>query len=231
MGTSFKEVYCLNQVIKSDPRIEKLSEPEYYFICYKYLQYAMSIFRYDCKKKLDDNIPYSKITYWFTGNGKDNVFMLDENVVSPDNFYIYKRLSGSEKDIVITDYTYSVETNTITIEDIPEANSTITITNYVIGEFTDTLDITEKTILAEAMNIPFTEEQLYNLKLMNFTVYGGSIKIHSQAEHIKVLNESLSQIRNKIDGLISNYSYRSDDHDLLGLGGAYNAYTQFYKKK
>ena len=69
------------------------------------------------------------------------------------------------------------------------------------------------------MNLPYYEEQMTNSKVLNFAVYGGSIKMHSQAEHEKILNQVYTTAKRELEGDISHYSYRTAPRGLFGLGG------------
>ena len=68
------------------------------------------------------------------------------------------------------------------------------------------------------MNIPYYEEQMTNSKILNFATYGGSIKMHSQAEQLKTLTSAYQMTKRELEGDISNYSYRTAPKGLKGLG-------------
>ena len=55
MATSFEEIYCLNTVIKIDKRLN--NKPSYllYELNWKYLEFAIAMFQFDCRKDL--NLP------------------------------------------------------------------------------------------------------------------------------------------------------------------------------
>jgi isopentenyldiphosphate isomerase len=88
-----------------------------------------------------------------------------------------------------------------------------------VGSFNDILDLPEQRILAEAMNIPYDNEQTQKQSLLNQIVYTGSSKIYSQANHIdSVLNVAKNQYFNIVTGMINEYSYKSQK-SLSGLKG------------
>ena len=76
MATSFEEIYCLNSVIKIDQRLTNKPSYMLYDLYWKYLQMAISLFQYDCRKNLYDNVPFSLTEYSFTGVGVKNIFKL-----------------------------------------------------------------------------------------------------------------------------------------------------------
>ena len=211
MATSFDEIYCLNAVIKSDIRLSQKPSYELELLNWKYLQFAIKEFMYDCRKDLTDYIPFTSVRYSFTGNGVDNIFQLTpapELDMTPE-FYIGVQAACGQPVTVISKYQWDNENNTLTLDNAPIPGSNIEIVVYQSGQFNEDLNIDEKTILADAMNIPYFEEAISNRKILDFTVYGGSIKMHSQAEHEKVLLSALSEQRNLVMGEISNYSYRT----------------------
>lgn len=222
MATSFDEIYCLNSVIKNDTRLIEKPDYEIYALYWKYLQLSIPQFEYDCLKNLNDYIPFSLTKYSFIGNGVDNIFELTPAPIltlTPD-FYISKQITCGVKAVEETEYVWDSENNTITLtKDIPEIGSTIEIYLYEIGQFNEDLNLDEKRILANAMLIPYLQEQKDQRKLVNFAVYGGSIKMHSQAEHLKVLNETLQNQNEYVEGLINTYSYRTAPKRYPGLGG------------
>lgn len=221
MATSFEEIYCLNAVIKSDQRL--LNKPSYmlYDLCWKYLQLAIPYFQYDCRKNLLDLVPFSLTEYSFTGDGENNIFKLDPapNVGDSPNFYITLQLDCGQEARPVNDYIWDSENNTITLENVtPALGEIINITVYEIGYFNADLNYDEKAILARAMNIPYYEEQMTSSKILNFAVYGGSIKMHSQAEQLKTITALYQGYKREVEGDISMYSYRTAPKGLKGLG-------------
>ena len=226
MATSFDEIYCLNAVIKSDIRLSQKPSYELELLNWKYLQFAIKEFMYDCRKDLTDYIPFTSVKYSFTGNGVDNIFQLTpapELDMTPE-FYIGVQAACGQPVTVISKYQWDNENNTLTLDSAPLPGSNIEIVVYQSGQFNEDLSIDEKTILADAMNIPYFEEAISNRKILDFTVYGGSIKMHSQAEHEKVLLSALSEQRNLVMGEISNYSYRTAPFGYAGLGARTTCY-------
>lgn len=219
--TSFEEIYCLNAVIKQDQRL--VDKPSYmlYDLCWKYLQLSIPYFQYDCRKDLLDLVPFSLTEYSFTGDGESNIFELDPIPASKSlNFYITTQMDCSQPSVQISKYIYDEETHTIMLTDsTPTLGETITIMAYDIGHFNADLNYDEKAILARAMNLPYYEEQMTNSKVLNFAVYGGSIKMHSQAEHEKILTQVYTTTKRELEGDISHYSYRTAPRGLFGLGG------------
>lgn len=221
MATSFEEIYCLNSVIKIDQRL--IDKPSYalYDLYWKYLQLAIPLFQYDCRQDLLDLVPFSLTEYSFTGDGENNIFKLDPAPTVSENlsFYIGTQIDCSSPIVEITDYVWDEENSTITLTNItPLIDTLITINVYEVGYFNADLKYDEKRILAEAMNIPYYEEQMTNSKILNFATYGGSVKMHSQAEHLKTLASVYEIAKRELEGDISKYSYRTAPIGLPGLG-------------
>lgn len=218
MATSFEEIYCLNSVIKFDKRLNNKPKYALYDLYWKYLQYAISMFYYDCKKDLYDLNPFSLTEYEFVGDGENNIFNLNPAPLT-SSFDIYVQLDCSEEKRQIVDYEWDEKSNTITFKSYtPAINESIFIYSYNIGSFTADLDYNEKTILAKAMNIPYYEEQVANSKTLVFSTYGGSVKMHSQAEHLKTTIEAFEKCKREVEGDINAYSYRVAPLGLKGLG-------------
>ena len=222
MATSFEEIYCLNAVIKLDQRL--VNKPSYlvYDLCWKYLQLAIPYFQYDCIKDLLDLVPFSLTEYSFIGDGVNNIFELSPAPTDSSNldFYISSQIDCGQKAREIVSYQWDSINNTITLLDYtPALNENIKIQAYNIGQFNDDLNYDEKSILARAMDIPYYEEQMTNSKILNFAVYGGSIKMHSQAEQLKTVTAAYQTAKRELEGDISNYTYRTAPIGLYGLGG------------
>lgn len=215
--TDFNEIYCLNLVMKNDPRLAEIPMNIYYSLCWKYLQVAISRFQYESIPDITDNVPFKEVDYEYECNGEDSEFSLgtDEFAETP-NFYVVLLLGSETK--VITDYTYNPETNSIKLAYTPVGASILQIAQYQIGHFNVELGYREKEILAQAMLIPYLEENQNRESLLNQFVYGGSVKIHSQAEHLKTITAALKEQRNMVNNLIIDYTYRANTENYIGLG-------------
>lgn len=221
MATSFEDIYCLNTVIKQDSRL--LNQPSYalYDLDWKYLQLAIPYFQYDCRKNLLDLVPFSMTKYTFTGDGVNNIFELSPAPTGGDdlNFYISLQIDCKQPTREVSDYTWDSENNALTLtSNTPAMGETIEIRAYNIGHFNADLNYDEKAILARAMNLPYYEEQMTNSKILNFATYGGSIKMHSQAEQLKTVSNAYQTTKREVEGDISHYSYRTAPLGLKGLG-------------
>lgn len=221
MATSFEEIYCLNAVIKADQRL--LNKPSYmlYDLYWKYLQLSIPYFQYDCRKNLLDLVPFSLTKYSFTGDGENNIFKLEpapSNEESP-SFYITLQIDCGQDARQVSNYEWDSENSTITLtNNTPAIGESVEIVAYEIGHFNDDLNYDEKAILARAMNIPYYEEQMTSSKILNFAVYGGSIKMHSQAEQLKTVTDLYQGYKREVEGDISMYSYRTSPKGVPGLG-------------
>lgn len=222
METSFDKIYCMNQIIRSDNRMSSLTTSDFYLIMWKYLQYSIANFEYDCKKIKDNYVPYSQTIYNFVCNGIDNVFLLTPSPAQTDLlFYICYRTADNAPYVEISNYTYNSTNYTIETSSVLPDNAQLMITAYEIGKFNAVLSLDEMRILSEGMMIPWIEEQINEINLTRFAIYGGSAKMHSQAEHLKNLNDRLTNQYNLILRLINHYSYRTSETNLQGLGGRY----------
>ena len=220
MATNFDEIYCLNTVIKIDQRL--VNKPLYlvYGLYWKYLQLAIPFFQYDCKKDLLDLVPFSLTEYSFIGDGVSKEFSLDPVPKNKENlkFYITTNVEGNDCSNEINSYNWDSNLNILTLEEAPLKGEHIDIKAYIVGHFNVDLEYNEKAILARAMNVPYYEEQMTNSKILNFATYGGSIKMHSQAEQLKVLTNAYITAKRELEGDISMYSYRTAPLGLNGLG-------------
>ena len=216
--TDFNEIYCLNLVMKNDPRLAKIPLNMYYSLCWKYLQIAISRFQYESIPDITDNTPFYEIDYEYECDGVDTEFQLnvDEKMTAP-NFVINITLGDGEPEKVVN-FEYSAVNNSIILEEAPVGGATLHIYEYQIGRFNVELGYREKEILAQGMLIPYLEENQNRESLLNQFVYGGSVKIHSQAEHLKTIETALKEQIKLVRDLIVDYSYRANLENYNGLG-------------
>ena len=216
--TDFNEFYFLNFVMKNDPRLAKIPLNMYYSLCWKYLQVAISRFQYESIIDITDNVPFAETDYEYICDGIETTFQLneDEGITTP-NFVVTLVLNDKEKE-EITDFTYDAEQNIITLPIAPMKDSVLQIAEYEIGHFNNELTYREKEILAQGMLIPYLEENQNRESLLNQFVYGGSVKIHSQAEHLKTINTALNDQIKLVHNLIIDYTYRANLENYGGLG-------------
>lgn len=219
--TTFEEIYCLNEVIRKDPKLAKLPLYQFYSLCYRQLQYAIGAFLYDCHKDLTKIKRYSESEYFFDGDGVETQFQLDP--IPQDgqtNIWVGAKRDDDDYYVELFGYQYDPLTHIITFDQAPQVGLSILVGAYEIGYFEETLDIDEKIILAEGMNIPFLEAYAANDRSLNQIVYSNSYKVHSQAEQIKQLsNLSITQWRDRVHDLIVKYSYRKSKDKLKRLAG------------
>lgn len=220
MATSYSDIYCLNRLIKNDPRLKKLSPSELDYLCYGYLKFAISYFLYDCRKDLTARTEPYNMDFKFIANGTDTEFILEPN--PPEDVTIEASIIGEEEDTVIPeqDYTYNSKTFTVTFNTPPDNGQEICINGYSSGEFEEDLDDREKNILAEGMNVPYLEEARNDENALKYIISGNSLRFFSQANHMLATTESVTaQMYQTVDGLISDYSYKGSLDDYKGLGG------------
>ena len=229
--TTFDDVYCQSYVIKQDNRLQKLNRYEYYSLCWRYLKFSISLFQYDCLRepasnsltKVQDHEPFYEKDYSYIGNGIDTEYHLPTPPREDYQLYVaVKNIEDKDYTEVLT-YTYNPSNETIIFADPPPNNSSVKIIVFSVGSFNSHLDDREIAILAEGMVIPYLEEQRNNRRLLNQIVYGGSVKMHSQAEHLKIVNQSVNDQYDVVDGLIKEYSYKSNRECYEGLSGMYTS--------
>jgi len=229
LWTPFESIYCQLATIKQDQKMQELSVVEYNSLCWKYLQFAIGLFQYDCRhfpetnelSKVQEFNPYYETSSICYGDGIDTDFYLKFPDRRDYNIFVEEKKVGEDVYTERTDYVYDIYTETIKFETPPSESSEIKITCYYSGFFNSKLDSREIYIMAEAMIIPFLEEQQNNRLLLNQIVYGGTTKIHSQAEHLKVVGGIISEQYNIVDDLIMSYGYKGNLDRSKGLSGFY----------
>ena len=209
MATSFDTIYAKCENRSTDSSLSTQSYL-YYYDMFHSLTYAISEFDEECNKDLTDRTDYSYTFYEFTGDGSTTEFVLTS---PPSNANIYVKIN----DTTNTDFTYSL--STVTFNNPPVSGVTIYIYAYVIGQFTETLNDTEISILADGIKVNFVSKTLYKSGQLNQMVYGNSIGIHSQASHNKTLHIIDTDMYKRWKARITEYSYTHDDDDLENLVG------------
>ena len=220
MPTSFEQIYCLNTVIKKDTLLSRLPIYQYYSLCYRQLQYAITAFMYYCLKDITKYTPYSEQEFNFISDGVEVVYDIPDEI-NPLNTFIYVGYMGVDDSyyIEILDFTLDILNKTVTLNEALPKDTKVIIAFYNIGEFEAILEIDEKTILSEGMNIPFLEAFQNNERSLNQIIYTKSYSIHSQAEQLKQLSIiSSAQWKDRVEALIIKYSFNKPK-DLSKLGG------------
>ena len=224
MATKVSEIYCLNEVIKNDPKMSKL--PEYIFnsISFKYLKLAIGF----CKtvisseaspfiNNIDVAIEPTEGDYEFIGDGIENVFLLNPPPPLNSKFYVGFEVDGEF--VETKDFTFNDLTDEITTTDIPELNQRVLIVSYTDGEFVGVLDYTMQGIMAEAMLIPYLEEKQNKANLLNQLVHSNAWRIFSQNDHLRGMNFVVRDQRNYVSRMLVDYSYANTGNRMAGLVG------------
>ena len=89
-----------------------------------------------------------------------------------------------------------------------------------VGSFNDTLNYQEISFIARGMTIPYLEFQLQKQKHLNQIVYGKDYSVHSQANHIKEVRETIDDTDSRLKQDMVMYSYQQDTNKLKGSSGA-----------
>lgn len=216
MATSFDDIYGLNEAIMTDSRINSLPENLYYYVLYKYLQYSIGEFRTICWKNLDLLTAFDQEIYTFTGDGTTYSFLLNPAPPTSSNFYV------SVNNVETTNFTFNSGTNYLTLGTTPILNASIYVGAYVIGEFTQDLNVEEQTILSIGMTVPFLKSNVINTKQLKQMISAAPINIASQANHNKVLFEGHKQIEQEFLDRMNRYSWRNDPNDLADAIGEFS---------
>lgn len=229
MATTFDNVYCQSQLLRRDGVLNNLPEPMYYSLNWRYLQYAISIFQYDCNPptKITQYTPFQEIDYQFVGDGIDTDFLLSPTPLVNGQLWVGVRNddenNGKYKALTEgIDYTFDNTTNIITFAQAPADLTDIWVASYIQGEFLADLSLREITILAEGMIIPLLEEYKNNRRISTSFVYGGSAKMFSPANLLDKNIGNADDQRKYVDGLIVEYSYKNygwGNGGYVGLGG------------
>lgn len=220
MATSFKDIYCLADVIRNDSWLVGKPQNLVYVLFYLYLEHSISYFVYDCNVDLNDNIPFSQQEYGFMSDGLDNQYLLSPAPPTDCEFYVGYRENDESQYIQTYDFSYDLMTNILTINDNPPINWEVYVSGYIVGQFNNSLNVKEKAILAQGMNVPWSQGQVFKNSLLNQMVYGGTTKIYSQANHINsTMNVVNNQYYKYVMGMINEYSYKASPNNLKGLGG------------
>lgn len=222
MATQFVDIYNLNEKIREDNRLKAKPTNQIYKLYYDYLTYAISYFADDCYKDLNNLTAFSQQEYYFKTNGTDNQFLLLPT--PPTNCLFYVGTTTDEDigytEVDLSNYSYNSTTNVLTISNpILAVGVSVYISGYIIGQFNSDLNNVEKVILAEGMNVPWSQEMLFRDKQMHQMVYGGSTKIYSQAQHISALSNIFDNLYYKhVCEMINDYTYKQNPNKNTDLG-------------
>ena len=214
--TYFNEIYELATTIMESEEIRQAPLYKKYLFLYRFLQFSIGEFNTRCYRDLTTICPYSYDKYQIIGDGLENEFEIPNPLSSDSKVYIEKE---SENNIYIpitsVDYTIDNIKNCIAFNVTPKEGEKINIYVYQIGYFYDTLEIEEKSILANGMMIAFYQGQLNKTTLLNQQVYGVGAKMYSQAEHIRRLQDLLKTVRYEWTAAINAYTYTKSPDLIL----------------
>ena len=136
------------------------------------------------------------------------------------DFNIYAGVLGEDGIYTeVNNYTVDAVNYTVDFDEPFLLDKQIKIVAYTIGQFNQDLDYDLRMICAEAMNIPFLEENQNNRDILQQLVYSNSWKIFSQNDHLRGVNFVVRDQRDYVDTLIVNYSFSNTKERMLGLIG------------
>lgn len=226
MATQFSEIYCLNEVIKNDPKMDRLPSYLYNSICFKYLKlglgFCTSIVSSETSNyilKLIDITEPIETEYEFIGNGIDSQFLLSPPPTVDSKFYVGVKKVSEDIYTETTDFTFDSLTNVLEINTVPQLNSSVKVVTFTIGQFNQTLDYTLQLISTEAMTIPFLEENQNNRNLLSLIVHSNAWRLFSQNDHLRGINFVVKSQREYVSRLLVDYSYSNTGEKMVGLIG------------
>lgn len=241
LGTSFKEIYCLCNVMSDSRKWELMPTNQFYAYMNTLLKFSIGEFENKCYTPLDIEIPFSQIDFTYETN--ENVFILPlTNVVENINDYSYENYKNGKLNIYIgcktigsddcyseiKSYSYdtaNIENPTITLITSPTGQMEFYISLYFIGEFKEKLKQKEINILATGCNVVYLSEKMIKENLLNQSVYSNTVKAYSQANHIDSITEVYKTIYyQSFKKEISKYTYDYDPNNLKGLSGGNENY-------
>lgn len=98
--------------------------------------------------------------------------------------------------------------------------TSITETDVInMGSFEEDLNDQEISFIARGMSIPYLEFQLQKQKHLNQIVYGKEYQVHSQAQHIKEVRETIDDTDKRLKQDMIMYSYQQATDKLKSLSG------------
>ena len=206
MGTSFEDIYELNQSIMEDSRISRLSPGLFYYQMDKYLKHPISKFNKYCRQDLTSYVASEFNFYEFTGTG-DNQFTLSPLPNENSSFY-------SSVDDVESAGEYDSNTGIYTFSSTPITGN-VYIEAYYNGRFNVTLTDEEKDIISLGMTIPFIISNIQQSKALNQLVFGTNVGFYSQAQHNKTNKDILESFKKQFKNEMIEYTYYNVDYENL----------------
>jgi hypothetical protein len=215
VSTNYEDIFEQFYLIIDDRRfIDSLTPDELTITLSKYLDRARGMFGDYCYKDLNNYIPTKREYYEFVSDGITIEYTLFPAPPLSSEFYV------SINDIETNGYSFDVDTNVLALSATPNLNNSIYIGAYKLGEFNNTLNIQEITLLARAMTIPWLEFMLQKKKHLDQIVYGKDMSVYSQANHTQANKETLEKIRKDLLQDMFYYTYKQTNDELEGISGA-----------
>ena len=236
MGTSFKEIYCLCNVMSDSRKWELMPTNQFYAYMNTLLKFSIGEFENKCYTSLETETSFNQIDFTYETN--ENVFVLPilDIVESVDNYscenyknkklsiYVGRRPIGSDE-CYVEEKSYIYDTTdinnpTITLANMLDTEMEFYISLYFVGEFKEKLKQKEINILATGCNVIYLSEKMINERLLNQRIYSNTVKAYSQANHIDSITEVYKTIHyQSFKKEISKYTYDYDPNNLKGLSG------------
>lgn len=173
--------------------------------------------------KMDDIVDFYNREYnFFVSSTPTESFLLSPNPVNGSEFYI----TNNDVELNSTDYIYNEETGIITINNLTEIDSEIIIISFKNGQFNQTLNLIEKSILIDWMGVIVQKDKIKEQKLYNMSLYGRDEGMGSQANHLKSLQNGYKEDRKNIETKTIEYTFRNSPDNLQGMGARGGVYRR-----
>lgn len=207
--TSKKDIFDKFLVLVKDRTLCKLTDEEMVEILSQFLSASRSLYFQNCRKDLDDRIPFKYYEQTFVGDEIETTFILDEY----DNTYFEQSLSvfvtQDDEDLP---FTFDYDDGIITITPAPLGEF---IAGYVYtGDFVEELSEEEQWILAHGMVIVWTSNQVRDYdKLKERMTSRDFHSLHSPANLLDKLITLREHSLMEVQRMRVNYSFNSIEFD------------------
>lgn len=163
--------------------------------------------------KMEDVTESSRSIYEYNFTGTSDTRVLNPPPATNSQFYV--QLNG----IPHADFSFNESNNEMTINNAPDGDNSVYIGAYFDGQFNNSLNLTERGLILDFMQLAYIDTQVVKEKLLNQRVYGKDYGMHSQAAHIKSMESLYDMKYRRLYQRVMMYTYRQDPDELRRLGG------------
>lgn len=201
MATSFDSIAKLMLMEMQDNTISKMDTDIAYDLISDLIITSATVDFSQCKKNLDNYIPYSEFLSSIKINENKNKITIDRKDKLLDKIIV------RVNDIEIEDVDYEfIDTNLVITYNFKE-NDDVKIIEYFTGEFNEDLTSREKYIIALASNCHFLNQKI--LKEDNLRIHLGDkdYSMSSSWNTLKMLTTLKEAMDKKLKDYIDNYTF------------------------